>query len=161
MTIEERLAHLVEHGRGCPRAVSLGGPSAVEAWCEQQELEVDAELADAEDAEAVAAAAEETATEEAEAATADAEARSAAAIAEAEADGGVEVETTPELRPLTPEGDTAEDILERLSVLERAVEGLARAVDALAVSGPPVEAVEAVAASPKPKGKGGKKAGKK
>jgi hypothetical protein len=127
----------------------------VEAWCAQQELEVDAEVADQEDAEAVAAADAETAAEEAEAATADAEARSAAAIADAEANGGVEVETTPEI-PEAERGDAPvlHKILARLTAIESVL-------DALALQAPPVEAVEAVAASPEPKPKGRKKAGKK
>ena len=153
MTIEERLAHLAEHGVGCPQAVKLGGPASIEAWAEQQEVTLEAALADAEAADAADAEAVDARTEEAARVRADTEERAAAAV---EGAGGPEaVETT-----LTGErGEPAEDVLERLGVLERAVEGLAKAVDALAVSGPTEEAVGAVAASPEPeaKPKGGKK----
>ena len=57
MTIEERLAHLLEHGIGCPQAVKLGGEAAVAAWCEQQEVTLEARLADAEAQEAADAGA--------------------------------------------------------------------------------------------------------
>ena len=54
-TIDERRAALLVHGRGLPRAVELGGPAAVEAWCEQQELVVAAEIAEADAADAIEA----------------------------------------------------------------------------------------------------------
>ncbi len=168
MKIEERLAHLAEHGIGCPQAVKLGGETAVAAWCEQMETGIEAAAAEAEakaeaqaEADAGAAAAAE---EEAAAASEVAEARVAEAIAKAEAEGGVEVETTPEPEDATlgPEPGTAaaivEDqkaiarqlgaILDRLDTLEGTTDRLTEAVDALAVEPEP---------EPKPKGKAGKK----
>jgi hypothetical protein len=113
----------------------------------------EAAAAEAETAEAIEAEAAASAAEEAEAATEAAEARAAEAIEAAEAAGGVEIETTPadgpEDGPGLP-GGALEHVLTRLDNLEAAV-------DALAAQGPPVEAVEAVAASPEPKGKGKKK----
>ncbi len=159
MTIEERLAHLVEHGVGCPQAVRLGGPAAVEAWCEQEEITLEAKLADAEAT--ATAEAEATAEADAERDARDAErnaaAEAAAATAEATAEAAGETIVTgsdPEEVP-PPTGLAALDLVHaRLDRLEKAVEAFEWGDAA-----PPVEAVEAVAASPKPKGK--KKAGKK
>ena len=92
MTIEERLAHLAEHGVGCPQAVKLGGPASIEAWAEQQEVTLEAALADAEAADAADAEAVDARTEEAARVRADTEERAAAAV---EGAGGPEaVETT-------------------------------------------------------------------
>ncbi len=158
MNIEERLESLALHGIGCPQAVKLGGPAAVEAWCEQMETGVEAAAADAEaaaEAEAVAVA-----DAEAERDHADAERNRAAEAAAAEAaEAGDVVVTGSDPEPDGPfgiagDGPPVGDMSAAIpSILDR-LDALESAVDALAVSGPPVEAVEAVAASPKPKGKG-------
>lgn len=156
MKIEERLAHLAEHGVGCPQAVKLGGETAVAAWCEQQELTLEAALAEAETAEAIEAEAEASAEADRIAETEAAEDRARAAVADAEAAGPVEVTTEPEDAPedFPPAGSLAEivedqkavarqlgAILDRVDLLEGATDRLTKAVDALAVK-------------PKPKAKG-------
>lgn len=160
MKIEERLAHLAEHGVGCPQAVKLGGETAVAAWCEQQELTLEAALAEAETAEAIEAEAEASAEADRIAETEAAEDRARAAVADAEAAGPVEVTTEPEEGPedapedFPPAGSLAEivedqkavarqlgAILDRVDLLEGATDRLTKAVDALAVK-------------PKPKAKG-------
>lgn len=135
MTTDERLAHLLEHGRGCPRAVQLGGPAAVEAWCTQQELAIEAEVAESE------VLAETEAEDAAEAEREDAE--------EATELGPVAPETEPatdDLADLAAEVGIVSSILERLDGLEDAVEGLQRAVHSLAqpvTAGDPVGDVAA------------------
>ena len=151
MTADERLAHLAEHGIGCPQAVKLGGPAAVEAWCEQQELTLEAQLA----AEA-AADAEAEAVAEAEAAERDAKdaERNAAMEAEAEAAAEAGDVALTGSDPEAPEGTHGAFTVEALEHILARLDALDSAVDALAASGPPVEAVEAVAATPEPKKKG-------
>ncbi len=166
MTIEERLAHLLEHGIGCPQAVKLGGPAAIEAWAEQQEITLEAKLADAEAAAEAEAAEKAEADAERDARDAERNAELEAAAAELEA-AGEAIVTGSDPEPDGPFGIAGDGpgsagfpvgalghILDRLDRLESAV-------DALALEAPPLEAVEAVAATPEPKPKGkGKGKGK-
>lgn len=180
-TIDERKAALLVHGRGCPRAVELGGPAAVEHWCDQQELEVAAEIAEAD------AAAVFFPTEVSAEAARDATGYDQDEDAEVTRTTGPPTDDAP--GPFaTPE--VIEAIYTRLEELDALVDGgpvtlahvveaypslltrltaLETAVDALAASGPTEAQVGAVAAGgePRPKvtpgkpRKGRKKAEKK
>ena len=162
MTIEERVAHLLEHGRGCPRAVTLRGPEAIEAWLEYEELALEAAEAEAEVlAETEAEDTAEAAREDAEEATDDladpaAEVGIVSSILERleTLEGGVDrlaVAWATEAEDGPPQdGPTLAAVVAAFpSVMER-LEALERAVDALAVSGPPEDAVGDVAAGGEP-----------
>lgn len=166
MTTDDRIAALLDHGRGCPQAVKLGGPATVAAWCEQQELEIEGELADAEEKALAALAAAELAAEEAERVTAEAEARVASAIAKAKADGDPVEVTTPEEGPedTAPEPGPFATTTPAIEAIHGRLTALESAVDALASEGPTEDAVGDVAAGGEPEAKakkGGKKAGEK
>ena len=139
MKIEERLAHLLEHGIGCPQAVKLGGETAVAAWCEQEELTLEATLAEA-------------------------EARVAEAIAKATEP--VEITTAGDAEPedatLGPEPGTAAAIVEDQKAIARQLGAILDRVDILEGTTDRLqEAVDALAVEPEPEAKPkGRKAGK-